>query len=139
MPTGNRGGVLHAVALPTMVVGAVASIVLMLRAGHPPVFLRVLFAIWVLSPFVALFAANMVSKRWSVTTRATLDSVMLVVTLISLAIYGYVVVNPPRSTPAFVWVVVPVASWMLMTIVVPVAALVSGTLSRRGAGEAESS
>jgi uncharacterized membrane protein YoaK (UPF0700 family) len=133
MPTDNRSGVLHAVALPTMMVGAVASIVLMLRAGHPPVFLRVLFAIWVLSPFAALFMASMVSKRWSVITRTTLDIVMLVLTLISLAIYGYFVANPPRSTPAFVWVVVPVASWLLMTIVVPVAALVSGTLSRRGA------
>ncbi len=129
--------VLHAVALPTMVVGAVTSIALMLRAGHPPVFLRVLFAIWVLSPFAALFVANMVSKRWSVITRATLDTVMLVLTLISLAIYGYVVANPPMSTPAFVWVVVPVASWLLMTIVVPVAALVSGTLSRRGDGARE--
>ena len=59
-----RNGVLHAIALPTMVIGAVASMALMLRAGHPPVFLRVLFAIWVLSPFAALFVANMVSKRW---------------------------------------------------------------------------
>jgi hypothetical protein len=137
MPTDHRSGVLHAVALPTMVIGAVASILLMLRAGHPPVFLRVLFAIWVLSPFVALLAANMVSKRWSVITRTTLDTVMLVLTLISLAIYGYVVLNPPRSTPAFVWVVVPVASWLLLTIVVPVAALASGALSRRGADARE--
>jgi hypothetical protein len=137
MRANDRSGVLHAVALPTMVAGAVASVALMLRAGHPPVFLRVLFAIWVLSPFAALLVASMVSKRWSVITRATLDTVMLVLTLMSLAIYGYVVVNPPRSTPAFVWVVVPVASWLLMTIVVPVAALVSGTLSRRGAGARE--
>ncbi len=132
-----RNGVLHAIALPTMVIGAVASMALMLRAGHPPVFLRVLFAIWVLSPFAALFVANMVSKRWSVITRTMLDTVMLVLTLMSLAIYGYVVVNPPRSTPAFVWVVVPVASWLLMTIVVPVVAFLSGTLSRRGAGARE--
>jgi len=62
---------------------------------------------------------------------------MLVLTLMSLAIYGRAVMNPPRSTPAFVWVVVPVASWLLMTIVVPVAAFVSGTLSRRGAGTGE--
>ena len=83
MRANDRSGVLHAVALPTMVVGAVASIALMLRAGHPPLFLRVLFAIWVLSPFAALLVANMVSKRWSVITRATLDTVMLVLTLMS--------------------------------------------------------
>ena len=137
MRANDRRGVLHAVALPTMLVGAVASIALMLRAGHPPLFLRVLFAIWVLSPFAALFVANMVSKRWSVITRTTLDTVMLVLTLMSLAIYGYVVVNPPMSTPAFVWVVVPVASWLLMTIVMSVAAVISGTLASRGAGARE--
>lgn len=45
---------LRAVGLVAVVVGAVASVLLMLRAGHPPLALRLLFAGWVLSPFVAL-------------------------------------------------------------------------------------
>jgi len=122
------------VALIAVVAGATGSVGLMLRAGHPPLFLRVLFAIWVLSPFMALLLADMVSKRWSVITRATLHSVMLVITLSSLAIYGYVVLRPRESTPTFVFVVVPPASWMLIAIVVPMAASISGRLSRRGAG-----
>ncbi|MEK6322978.1 MAG: hypothetical protein AABN33_14995 [Acidobacteriota bacterium] len=126
-------GLLHAVALTAVVAGAGGSVGLMLRAGHPPLFLRVLFAIWVLSPFMALLLADMVSKRWSVITRATLHSVMLVITLSSLAIYGYVVLRPRESTPTFVFLVVPLGSWLLMTIVVPIAALISGRLSRRGA------
>jgi hypothetical protein len=114
-----------------VVAGAVAAIVLMLRAGHPPLFLRVLFAIWVLAPFVALLAADAVSTRWSVTTRATLHTVMLFLTLASLAIYGYVVARPPRSTPAFVWVVVPVASCLVIAIVIPAVAFLSRSRSPR--------
>jgi hypothetical protein len=105
----------------------------MLRAGHrnPSRLLLVLFALWVLSPFIALVLANMVSKRWSVLARATLYTVMLVITVGSLAIYGDVALGPPRTKAAFVFVVVPSASWLLIAIVVPIAALISGRPSRR--------
>jgi hypothetical protein len=108
----------------------------MLHAGHrnPSRLLLVLFALWVLSPFIALVLANMVSKRWSVLTRATLYTVMLVLTVGSLAIYGDVALGPPRTKAAFVFVVVPPASWLLIAIVVPIAALISGRPSRRGDG-----
>ena len=127
---------LRAVALIAGVAGATGSLGFMLRAGQrTPRLLLLLFTIWVLSPFVALVWANMVSKRWSVVTRATLYCVTLVVTLGSLAIYGeLVVLRPPGSANAFLFVVVPPASWVFMAIVVPMAALISGKLSRRGAG-----
>jgi hypothetical protein len=96
--------------------------------------LLVLFALWVLSPFIALALANVVSKRWTVLTRATLHSVMLVLTIGSLAIYGDVALGPPRAKTAFVFVVVPPASWLLIAIAVPMAALISGRLSRRSEG-----
>ena len=86
-PEGGILGLLRAVALTAVVAGAVGSAGLMLRRGQrTPRFLLVLFTIWVLSPFVALAWANMVSKRWSVLTRATLYSVTVVITLGSLAI-----------------------------------------------------
>jgi hypothetical protein len=133
-PDGGFLGVLRAVALIATVTGAGGSVGLMLRAGRrTPRLLLVLFVIWVLSPFVALAWANMVSHRWSVLTRATLYGVMLIITLGSLAFYGDVVWRP-RPQPAFMFLVVPLGSWLLMTIVVPIAALVSGRLSRRGAG-----
>ncbi len=133
---GGPLGLLHAVALIAVLAGAVGSVGLMLRAGHlnPSRLLLVLFALWVLSPFIALVLANMVSKRWSVVTRATLYTVMLILTVASLAIYGYVAFGPPRTKPAFVFVVVPPASWLLIAIVVPIAALISGRPRRRGDG-----
>jgi len=129
-------GLLRAVALIALVVGAIGSLVFMFRAGqHTPRFLLVLFTIWVLSPFVALLWANTLSKRWSVLTRWTLYCVMLVVTLGSLAIYGeWVDVRPPGSANAFLWVIVPPASLVFITIIVGIAALLSGRLSRRGDG-----
>ena len=135
---GERGflGLLRAAALIAVLAGAAGSLGLMLHAGrrNDSRILLVLFTIWVLSPFVALVLAYVVSKRWSVLTRATLHSVMLVLTLGSLAIYGDVALGPPRAKTAFVFVVVPPASWLLIAIVVPIAALISGRLSRRSAG-----
>jgi len=135
-PDGGFLGLLRAVALIAVIAGAAGSVGLMLRAGQrTPRFLLVLFTIWVLSPFVALLWANLVSKRWSVVTRATLYCVTLVVTLGSLATYGELVdLRPPGSANAFLYVVVPPASWVFMTIVVSMAALISGRVSRRGTG-----
>lgn len=134
-PKGGLLGLLRAVALIAVVAGAAGSVGLMLRAGQrTPRLLLVIFTLWVLSPFVALLWANMVSKHWSAVTRATLYCVTLVVTLGSLAIYGELVVLKPSGSPnAFLFVVVPPASWVFVTVVVPMAALLSGRLSRRGA------
>lgn len=129
-PEGGFLGLLRATALIAVLVGGTGSVGLMLRAGHPPLFLRVLFVIWVLSPFVALAVAHMASKRWSVLTRATLYWVTLVIALGSLAIYRDPAMRPAGSANAFVFVVVPPASWLLMAIVVPVAELVSRRRSR---------
>jgi hypothetical protein len=134
-PTPERGflGVLRATAMIALLAGAVASVGLMLRAGrHAPRFLVALFAIWVLSPFIVLAWANVVSKSWPVLTRATLYGVMLALTLGSVATYGADAVRPPRAQAAFVWVIVPPASWVLSASVVGIAALIARRRSRRG-------
>jgi len=132
-PEGRFPRLLRAVALIAVVAGAGGSVGLIFWVGHrnPSRVLLALFVIWDLSPFIALLLADMVSKRWSVITRATLHIVMLVVALSSLALYGDVVLRP-RPQPAFMFLVVPLGSWLLMTIVVPIAALISGRRSRRG-------
>jgi hypothetical protein len=128
-------GVLRAVALIAAVAGAAGAVVLMLRAGRrtPPLLLA-LFVVWVLSPFVALAWANIVSKRRPVLTRATLYCVTLVLTLGSLAAYGGLVLPPAGSARAFVFVAVPPISWLLMAIVVPMAEWISRRRSHRGTG-----
>ncbi len=119
-------------ALLVPVAGAVGSVSLMLRAGHrnDSRILLALFAIWVLSPFVALVLANLISTHWSAFTRATLHCVMLILTLGSLAIYANMVSTPTGSKLAVPFLVVPLGSWLLITIVIPMAALLSRRLSR---------
>jgi hypothetical protein len=126
---------LRAAALTAVVAGALGSVALMFWVGHrnPSRVLLFLFLVWVLAPFVALLLADMVSKRWSVITRLTLYSVMLISTLGSLALYGDVVLRP-RPQPAFRFLMVPPASLMIMMIVVATAALISRRMSSRGVG-----
>jgi hypothetical protein len=125
-------GLLRAVALIAVVAGALGSVGLMFWVGHrnPSRVLLALFLIWDLSPFIGLVLADIVSRRSSVLTRTTLYAVMLVLTLGSLALYGDVVWRP-RPQPAFLFLVVPLGSWLLMMVVVPIAALISGRRSRR--------
>jgi hypothetical protein len=128
---GGLPGLLRAVALIAIVAGAVGSVGLMLRAGrNPPRLLLAGFVVWVLSPFAALAWAHSASKRWAAVTRAALDCVTLVITLGSLAIYGGLVAPPTGSRPAFVFVAVPPASWVLMAVVVGIAALISRRQAR---------
>jgi hypothetical protein len=121
---------LRAAARVGVVAGAAGSVGLMIRVSqHPPPLLLVLFAIWVVSPFVVLIGANVVSPRWSTMTRATLYGVTLVIALCTLAIYGYLAFTPQAKTPTAVFVLVPPASWLLTTVAVSMAALIS---RRRG-------
>lgn len=134
-PEGGYLDLLRMVARFALVAGALGSLGFMLRAGRrTPRFLLVLFVIWVLSPFAALAWASMVSKRWSIGAQTALYCVTLGLALGSLAIYGGLVLPPAGSPAAFVFVLVPPVSWVLLATVVPLAALISRRLSQRGAG-----
>jgi cell division protein FtsW (lipid II flippase) len=107
--------------------GAIGSVALTLYTGrhNDSRVLMAIFTFWVISPFIVLLIAAARWKRWTDPTRAALFIVALLLSLISLAIYGNVALGPPRAKLAFVFVVVPPASWLLIAIVVLVAALVS--------------
>ncbi len=121
-------------ALIAVLIGAGGSFLLMLRAGqrNNSRVLLGLMTIWVLSPFVALLTAYVVSKRWSTLTRITLHIVMLVIALGSLASYGYVALRPPKAQAAAVYVVFPPVSWLLIGGSLLTPASLSGGRARRG-------
>jgi len=124
---------LRAAALIAVLAGAAGSLGFLLNAGRrTPRFLLVIFVFWVLSPFMVLVLANVVSNRWSVLNRATLYVVILVITFGSLAIYCALAFGLLRAKTGFVFLVVPAASWLLMVIVVAIVAVISGRLSHRG-------
>jgi hypothetical protein len=125
--------VLRRAALIAVLVGAAGSIGFLLGAGQrPSLLLLVIMVSWVLAPFLALAVAGIVSKRWTLTIRATLYSVMLVVTLGSLAAYVDDALRPRKAQAAFVFVMAPLVSWLLMAITIPIAALMSRRQSRQG-------
>jgi hypothetical protein len=122
-------GRLRLAALIVMGVSVAISICLFLRAGQrTPRLLLLGMAFWVLSPFAILGWLNVASKRWSTSTRATIYCVSLLISLGTLAVYGDDARGHRRAQAAFVYVIVPPASWLLMAITVPVPALIS----RRG-------
>jgi hypothetical protein len=106
--------------------GAVGSEALMLFVGRTaPTILLVLFTLWVLSPFAGLYVAHIIAGRWSVATRNTLYWVTLIISVISLLVYGYFAFSPQRQTPTFIFVVLPPVSWGTAILCLAVAALVS--------------
>jgi len=107
---------LRALALIAVVVWAGGSVAFMFRVGrrNDSTFLMALFTLWVLSPFIGLAFAAVVSKRWPATARATLYGLIFVLTAGALAAYGKVAFGPPAGTPAAMFLLVPLASWLLV-------------------------
>ncbi len=99
---------------------AAGSLGFMLHTGknNRSAFLLILFTTWVLSPFVALLVSNVVSKDWPVSTRLTLFSLMVLVSLSSLAVYGGLL-TAPGMKPAAPFLIFPLISWILILIIIP--------------------
>ena len=117
---------LRSLALLGLVIGTLGSEFLVIRAGglSQPL-LSVLFFVWILLPFVALAWANVISKSWPALVRISLYCTTLLIVLGSLAFYGRIILSRAGSPRAFVFVTGPIASWALMLIVVPTAAVIS--------------
>lgn len=117
----SRSGVI------ALVVAAIASVALMLRAGsrNPSSLLRILFVGWVLLPFVGLAWADAKSATWSDLSQRTLRLLMIAVPVMSLSVYIRFAIWPRRSQPAAVFLVVPFASWVVTVFALSLAALVA--------------
>jgi hypothetical protein len=126
---------LRRAALIVLAGGAFGSVVLMGFVGRHQrsALLLVLFTVWVLSPYAALAVGVVLSSHWSAPIRRTLYALTIVVALGSLAIYGMVAFGPPRPQPAFYFIVVPPASWLLIAVVIPMAAVIAGRSTGRRA------
>src|SRR5438105_15138829 len=83
-------GALRTAALILALAGAAGSVGLTLFQGrrNPSLLLMGMFAVWVLSPFVALVVSIQSSKAWTFPTRIVLWGVTLTITIGSLAVYA---------------------------------------------------
>ncbi len=110
---------LRTTALIVALVGAVGSLYFMFGASRKQnsIVLLGLFTAWVLSPFVGLFISNKISKRWTVTTRSLLYWLIIVLTIGSLVAYSGAF-NTPQTKNAFIFLIVPLISWILLIVAV---------------------
>jgi hypothetical protein len=105
-------------SLIVLAVGAAGSLALLINAGRTtPKPLLLMMGLWVLSPFVALFAGNAMSKRWSPSVRAALRKTMIVVALGSVVFYALDTVRHIAGKPAAMYVLIPPVSWVLIAVV----------------------
>jgi hypothetical protein len=107
---------LQIVALSVTIIGMLGSLVLMTHAGrhNRSVMLILMFTGWVSSPFLALLIAYF-SDRWPVYRRMPLYVLMILIAIGSLIIYsGTFGIRGPH--PAFVYLVTPLVSWILIGI-----------------------
>ncbi len=109
---------LRLTALLGLMAGAAGSLAFMLHAGrrNNSKLLMFIMAIWVLSPFMVLFAASLVSKYWQPATRKLLAGGMIILSLGSLAVYIVDAMRQPKPQAAFVFIVFPPISWVLIAI-----------------------
>jgi hypothetical protein len=110
-----------------VVAGAGVSLVFMLHAGRrqQSAILMLLFGLWVLSPFLAALVVGWVARRWAVRIRRMLDVMMVIFALASTALYGAVAYGNVNVKAGFVFLMVPLASWLFILLVFGAAALVS--------------
>ena len=112
---------LRIIALIVLFAGAIGSVVLMFNAGRDQksILLIVLFTGWVLSPFIGLFIADMISKNWLSKTRLTIHLLIIFITVASLIFYSGAL-NVSGTKPAFKFLVAPLISWFLILVIVPI-------------------
>jgi hypothetical protein len=124
---------LRTAARIALVAGAAGSLALMFHAGrrNPSIILMSAFTIWVLSPFVGLALADLRSTRWPAPIKTTLHVVTIVLALGSFVVFGVDSARPFSPHTAFLYLVVPPATWLIAIIAVALAAI---TTRRRNAG-----
>jgi hypothetical protein len=123
---------LRRIALIVVLTGAVGSLVLTFHSGHKnnALIYTLLFAVWVLSPYIAFLMSDVISKSWSVLCRSALYCLIVVLTLGSLLCYSGVL-NLRGTKPAFVFLVVPLISWLLLFILIPINEKLSRRISNK--------
>jgi len=113
---------IRTVSIAILLAGAVASLYFMFGAGRnqKSFFLIGCFTIWVLSPFLALLIAVLISKRWLIPARMTFLLLILFITVSSLVSYSGALNLFGAKPPAFKFLIVPLISWLLIATVIPI-------------------
>jgi hypothetical protein len=100
--------VLPLLALLIAFAGAAVSGVLVLTAGHldHSIFLRLIFLVWVLLPFISMVVVFLISNQWMASSRVRACWLVLILSVCSL--FGYIDLPGVAGTrPALIFLVIP--------------------------------
>jgi len=108
-----------------VVLGAVGSLALMLYAFrfNPSKGLLILFVFWVSAPFVLTWIVNRIAQRWSWFPHTVLHKIMLLLAVVTPAIYLIHLLRPLSPKGGFPFIVVPPISGLVVVSVMSVAVL----------------
>ena len=74
-----------------------------------------LFVLWVSSPFIGLAVINFASRTWPVIKQSILAGLIILISVVSIVFYSRLILLP-NVRPAFVFLVVPFASWVIIAV-----------------------
>ena len=105
-------------SLIALFVGAGGSIIFTLFTGrnNPSVLLPILFSGWVVSPYIVLLLIHFNSLIHLKISNVSLFNMTLFITFINLIGYSGVL-SPKGMKPAFVFLVIPFVSWLIIGII----------------------
>jgi hypothetical protein len=113
---------LKKIAFTLLLICAITSLILVINAGrnNSSILLQALFIIWVFSPFVVILFVNKLSKVWKAKIQFWFYWVTIFLTGISIIAYSGIL-TPQNTKPAFIFLVFPFLSWLLILIFILVA------------------
>ncbi len=100
--------------------GSVALVIWVGRNNHS-FLLRMLFLLWVFSPFLGMLMAQIISEKWDASVRRMIYILTIIISMCSLFCYSGMF-NPPRMKPAFKFLGRPLISWVIIGIAIPATA-----------------
>ncbi|MBS1486912.1 MAG: hypothetical protein JST43_04925 [Bacteroidetes bacterium] len=115
-PAPNQN-ILHTVALTILEVSTIASLIFLLIAGQHQSswLLKLLFVGWVFSSFAGLFMFERHFKQSAYKVQRRVQRLLIGVSLASLIFYSTMFL-PALTKPAFIFLLTPLLSWMLIVI-----------------------
>ncbi|MEO8711771.1 MAG: hypothetical protein ABI405_06575 [Parafilimonas sp.] len=113
---------LRTISLVLALLGMVISFYFTYTAGrnNDSILLRLLFLVWVSSPYLMfLFLYNRL-KYWSASAQVLFYSVMIFLSLVSFLFYSGIIMLS-NSKPAFIFLAIPFISWIVILAVFVIA------------------
>jgi hypothetical protein len=106
---------LGTVALIATVCGAACSLYFVINAGsnNNSVVLKSLFIVWILSPFIAFFIMLSIVRKWKTGIQNVIHWLLIILTIVSLIGYSGLI-KIPNTKNAFVFLIIPFLSWVLL-------------------------